>query len=143
MKGLCKEDKGEGRWETAEAFGGYLCSPQSEKHILLYFQSHTPTPSLHTLIYTIQDPDPQTLRVQHGASATTLSHPAFVYLCPRSIAEVKSGLKHGEIILAHCSLLHQSYRARARPIPCTYPGHLSHCCFPQLMVLYKDFGVED
>lgn len=48
MKGLCKEDKGEGRWETAQAFGGYLCSPQTEKHILLYFQSHTPTPSLHT-----------------------------------------------------------------------------------------------
>lgn len=26
MKGLCKEDKGEGRWVT-EPFGGYLWSP--------------------------------------------------------------------------------------------------------------------
>lgn len=33
MKGLCKEDKAEGRWETVETFGGYLCSPQSEKYI--------------------------------------------------------------------------------------------------------------
>lgn len=31
MKGLCKEDKGEGRWETVEAFCGYLRSPQTEK----------------------------------------------------------------------------------------------------------------
>lgn len=48
MKGLCKEDKGEGRWETAEAFGGYLRSPQTEKYILSYRQNNTPT-CMHSL----------------------------------------------------------------------------------------------
>lgn len=43
MNGLCKEDKREGRWETVEAFGGYLRSPQTEKYILCYRQNNTPT----------------------------------------------------------------------------------------------------
>lgn len=53
MTGLCKEDKGEGRWETVEAYGGYLCSPQTEKYILCYRQSHTPTSSSFSVSYTL------------------------------------------------------------------------------------------
>lgn len=43
MKGLCKEDKEEGRWGTVKAFGGYLRSPQTEKYIPGYRQTNTPT----------------------------------------------------------------------------------------------------
>lgn len=66
MKGLCKEDKGDGRWETVEAFGGYLRSPQTEKYILCYkAKPHTHVllflSLLHTLRHMMQDADPQTL----------------------------------------------------------------------------------
>ncbi len=51
MKGLRKEDKGEGRWETIEAFGGYLRSPQAEKYILCYRQNNTPTCTLSLFLF--------------------------------------------------------------------------------------------
>ncbi len=71
-------------------------------------------------------------------------------LCPRSMAEVKSGLKHGEIIPAHCGLLHQKHALlQMQPVKsfCQHTAQALATCLvavsPLVMILYKDFGGED
>lgn len=135
MKGLCKEDKGEGRWET-EAFGGYLHSPQTEKYIPCDRQIKTPICIL-SLFYTNIDPDRILIPGPLDSNIEPLLFlPVLPCLCPRSLNAVKSGLKYAEIIPARCiTFITLEPRSAADTsneglIHRTGPRHLCHCCFP-------------
>lgn len=62
-----------------------------------------------------------------------------------SVTAVKSGLKHGGIIPAHCRLLHQDH-ALLQTHPPKRTQALATCLIVAsslVMILYKDFGAED
>lgn len=143
MKGLCKEDKVEGRWETVEDFCGYLRSPQTGKCILCYGQNNTPTcmrslSLFHTYLDTYTQgrmliPGPMTpaLSPCHHTFSLCLHLSVSLWLKWNQAWNTERLLKHTAVCYTKTTLCCRCLQWRAAwPINCTGPHHLTHCCFP-------------
>lgn len=114
MKGLCKEDNREGRWES-EAFGGYLWSTQI-KYMLCYRQNKTPLCMLsayfpfHAHMIEHWPLDLWVPTHSHHIGSIPLFRRVPVHTCWLG---VKWSLKCGYIIPAHWSLLHREPQSAA------------------------------